>query len=62
MKKQHNVGTVQKSNRRIAGRDTIDTPNTQIHDRSRSWLDTATSMKRCVMGPNHLGKVVKELM
>ena len=34
----------------------------QIHDRSLSWLDTATSMKRCVMGPNHLGKVVKELM
>jgi hypothetical protein len=38
---------------------TIDTPNTQIHDRSLSWLDTATSMKRCVMGPNLLGKVVK---
>ena len=24
---------------------TVDTPNTQIHDRSRSWLGPATSMK-----------------
>ena len=28
----HTVGTVPKSNRKITERDTIDTPNTQIHD------------------------------
>ena len=30
---------VPKSNRKISDRDKIDTPNTQIHDRSLSWLD-----------------------
>ena len=29
------------------GKGEIDTPNTQIHDRSRSWLRTCTSIKSC---------------
>ena len=39
-KKYHTVGTVQKSNRKILERGIIDIPNTQIHDRSLSWLGT----------------------
>jgi hypothetical protein len=30
----HTVGTVPKSNRKITEKDTIDNPNTQIHDLS----------------------------
>jgi hypothetical protein len=37
-KKHHTVGTVPKPNRKIPERDIIDTPNTQIHDFSLSWL------------------------
>jgi hypothetical protein len=33
-KNQNTVETCQKSNRKIAERNNIDTPNTQIHDRS----------------------------
>jgi hypothetical protein len=33
-KKFHIVGTVPKSNIKIVERDKMDTPNTQIHDRS----------------------------
>jgi len=36
--KYHTVGTVPKSIRKIVERGKIDTPNTQIHDRSLSWL------------------------
>ena len=32
--------TVPISNRKIVDRGNIDTPNTQIHDRSLSWLGT----------------------
>jgi len=32
--------TVPISNRKIVDRGKIDTPNTQIHDRSLSWLGT----------------------
>ena len=40
--KHHNVGTVQRTIRKI---DKIDTPNTLIHERSFSSLGTGTSMK-----------------
>ena len=36
--KYHTVGTVTKFNITIVRRDKIDTPSTQIHDRSLSWL------------------------
>jgi len=39
-KKYHTVGTVPKSNRKIVERGKIDIPNTQIYDRSFSWLGT----------------------
>ena len=41
------VETVPKSNRKIIETGKIDTPNTQIHDCSPSWLGTCadTSMK-----------------
>jgi hypothetical protein len=38
----YTVGSVRKSNRNIIERHKIDTPRTQIHDRSISWLDTGT--------------------
>jgi len=34
-------------NRKIEERGKIHTPNTQIHDRSLSWLETGTSIKSC---------------
>jgi len=43
-KKHHTVGTVPKPNRKIPERDIIDTPNTQIHDCSLSWLGTDISI------------------
>ena len=39
-KKYHTVRTVLKYNIKIVERGKIDTINTQIHDRSLSWLDT----------------------
>ena len=39
-KKIRTVRTIQKSNRKIVERGNIDTPNTQIHDQSFSWLCT----------------------
>ena len=42
----HTDGTIQTSKIKIAERDKIDTPYTQIHDRSLSWLGTSTSIKR----------------
>ena len=36
-KKYHTVGTFPKSNRQIAERGEIDTPNAQMHDHSLSW-------------------------
>jgi hypothetical protein len=39
------MGTVQKLNRKVVDRDKLDTPNTPIHDRLRSWLDAGTSIK-----------------
>ena len=36
--------TVAKSNRKIAERGKIDTPSSQIHDRSLSWFGTVTSV------------------
>ena len=39
------VGKVPKSIRKIVERGKIATTNTQIHDRSLSWLDTDTSIK-----------------
>ena len=38
----HNVDTIPKSNRDIIERDNINTPYTQIHDCSRSWLVAGT--------------------
>ena len=45
--KNHIVGTVPKSNRKIVERDKIDTPNPQIHQHFSllSWLGTGTSIK-----------------
>ena len=43
--KYHSVGTFPKSNSKIVERCKIDTPNTQIHDRSLSWLGTGTPIK-----------------
>jgi hypothetical protein len=37
--------TIAKSNIKIVERGKIDTPNTQIHDTSLSWLGTDTSLK-----------------
>jgi hypothetical protein len=43
--KYHTVGTIPKSIKTIVERVKIETPNnTQIHDRSLSWLDTGTSI------------------
>ena len=39
-KKYHTVGTVPKFNTKIVETGKMDTPNTQIHDRSLSWFDT----------------------
>jgi hypothetical protein len=44
-KKYYTVGMVPKPNIKIVERRTIDTPNTQIHDRPLSWLGTGTSIK-----------------
>jgi hypothetical protein len=44
--KYHTVGTIPKSERKIVERDKIDSPNTQIHECSLSWLATGTSMKK----------------
>jgi hypothetical protein len=42
-KKYHTVGTIPKSNRKIIERCTINTPDTQMYDRSLSWFGTGTS-------------------
>jgi hypothetical protein len=39
------VRTIPKSTIKIVERDRIDTANTQIHDRSLSWLGTGMSIK-----------------
>ena len=44
-KNYHTVGTFPKSNRKIVERGKFDTPNTQIHDDSPSWLGTGTLIK-----------------
>ena len=44
-KKYHNVGTILKSNIKIVERGQMDTPNTQLHDCSSSWISTGTSIK-----------------
>jgi len=41
----HTVGTIPTSNIKIVERGTIDTPNTQIHDRPCYWIGTGTSIK-----------------
>jgi len=38
-------GTIPKFNIKIVQRGKIDTPNTQIHDRSLPWLGRGTSIK-----------------
>ena len=43
-KKYHSVGTIPTSNIKIVDIGKVDTPNTQIHDFSLSWLDTGTSI------------------
>ena len=40
IKKYHNVGTIPKSNISVVKRGRVDTPNTQIHDRTLSWFGT----------------------
>jgi hypothetical protein len=49
-KKYHTVGTVLILRRQIVERGKIDIHDTQIYDRSISWLGTGTSRKR--MGLN----------
>ena len=44
--KYNTIGTVQKSNRKIVERGTIDTPSTQLHDLLLSWLGKGTSIKK----------------
>jgi hypothetical protein len=44
-KTYHISETVPKSNRKIVERCNIDTPKTQVHDHSLSWLCTGTSIK-----------------
>jgi len=44
--KYHTVGTVPKFNRKMIENGQIYALNIQIHDRSRSWLGTVTSVKR----------------
>ena len=44
-KNYHTVGTVPTFNSKIVEKGQIDTPNTQIHDHSLSWLGTGTSIK-----------------
>jgi hypothetical protein len=44
-KKCHTVATVPKSIRKIIETGRVDIPNTQIHDRSLSWLGTDISIK-----------------
>jgi hypothetical protein len=44
-KRYHIMGTVQKLNRKVVDRDKLDTPNTPIQDRLRSWLDAGTLIK-----------------
>jgi len=44
MKKYHTVGIL-KSNIKIVEKGKVDTPNTQIHDRTLSWLCTDTLIK-----------------
>jgi hypothetical protein len=41
-KKYHTVGPIPKSNIKIVERGKIDSPNTQIHDCSLSWLPLGT--------------------
>jgi hypothetical protein len=43
-KKYHTVGTIPKSNIKIVERGIMYIPNTQMHDRLLSWLDTGTSI------------------
>ena len=42
----HTVGAIPKSNIKFVERGKSDTPNTQIHDRSLSWLGTSISIKQ----------------
>jgi hypothetical protein len=44
--KYYTVRTVPKSNRKIAERGKIDTPNTQIYDGSLSMRGTDTSIRQ----------------
>ena len=45
-KTYHNVRTTAKLNIKIAERGKIDTPNSQIHDRTLCCLDIDTSIKK----------------
>ena len=45
VEKYHTVGIVPKSNANIEEKDKVDTTNTQIRDRSSSWLDSGISIK-----------------
>jgi len=47
-KNYHTVGTAPKPKRKIGESGKIDTPNTQIHDLSLSWLGTSISIKKMV--------------
>ena len=46
IKTYHAVGTVLKANVNMVDREKVDTHNTQIHERSHSWIDTGTSIKK----------------
>jgi hypothetical protein len=43
--KYHTVGTFAKSNRKNVEKGNIDSPNSQKHKRSPSWLGTGTAIK-----------------
>ena len=45
VKTYHIVGIIPKSNIKAVERGKIDTPNTQTHDRSLSWVNIHTSLK-----------------
>ena len=47
MKIYHTLGTIPKSNIKIVERNKIQTPKTQMHDNSLSWLVT-THIQNCV--------------
>ena len=61
----NNINHKPTTKNKFVERGNIDTPNTQIHDRSLSWLDSGTSIKsggvKCLMGTNLINKDKEKL-